>query len=65
MISSPVIASDTVYIGSTDTFLYALAADTGTLNWKYRTENKIYSAPDVQGDQVYFSSVDGALFAVK
>jgi outer membrane protein assembly factor BamB len=45
--------------------LYALEADTGVLRWKYRTESKIYSAPDVQDNQVYFTSVDGALFAVK
>src|SRR5256714_15650885 len=35
--SSPVIAANTVLIGSEDCFFYALYANTGPLPWKYHT----------------------------
>jgi outer membrane protein assembly factor BamB len=63
--SAPVVASGTVYIGSTDTYVYAIDTDSGTLRWKYRTDNKIYSSPTVNNGVVYFSSVNGSLYAVQ
>ena len=59
------IASNTVYVGSTDGNLYALAAGDGTVRWKYKVDGNIYSAAAIDEDHVYFNSVKGSLYAVK
>ena len=45
--------------------LYALTANRGNLRWKYRSDNKIYSSPTVKDGAVYFSSVNGSLYAIQ
>jgi hypothetical protein len=45
VLSSPTFASGTVYVGSSDHFLYALDAATGTLKWKFKTGERITSSP--------------------
>ena len=63
-IASPAVASDTVYQGGTDGFLYALARASGALKWKFETRGRIVSSPAVAGGAVYFLSYDGNLYAV-
>jgi outer membrane protein assembly factor BamB len=59
------VASDTVYVGSTDAHLYAIDAEQGKLRWKYKVDGKIYSAAAIDEKHVYFNSVNGTLYAVQ
>ena len=61
--SSPVVAG-MLYVGSYDGSLYALDAETGTVRWKYSTENRIDFAPAVVDWVVYFGSRDGYFYAL-
>ncbi len=64
VLSSPAVADGTLYIGSSDRFLYALDAATGALKWKFETAGRITSSPAVSADVVYFGSFDSNVYAV-
>lgn len=63
--SSPAIAADgTIYVGSTDTKLYAISRN-GTLKWTFAAQAEIRTSPAVGADgTVYFGSDDGRLYAI-
>jgi len=64
--SSPSSSPDggTIYVGSNDSYLYALTAD-GRLLWKYQTGGEVFSSPAVGADgTVYVGSLDEKLYAV-
>jgi eukaryotic-like serine/threonine-protein kinase len=63
-ISSPAVAGDSVFVGNTDNFLYAVNRDTGALKWKFETKGRIVSSPAVASGIVYFGSYDGTFYAV-
>jgi eukaryotic-like serine/threonine-protein kinase len=65
VLSSPAIAGDTVYIGSSDHMLYALDRATGAKKWAFKTESRITSSPAVNAGVVYFGSFDGNFYAVE
>jgi len=65
ILSSPAIANGTLYVGSSDHFLYALDLAAGTLKWKFKTESRITSSPAVSGGLVYFGSFDSNFYAVE
>lgn len=64
---SPTISptGDRVYIGSWDNHLYAIDAQTGTLEWRYETGSYIAGSPavDEQG-RIYVGSADGIVYAL-
>jgi len=62
--SSPAVADGTVYVGSTDNYLYAVDANDGTIQWRFKTNNKVASSPAVTSGTIYFGSNDGRLYAV-
>jgi outer membrane protein assembly factor BamB len=64
--SSPAIGSDgTIYVGSYDSYLYAINPD-GTLKWKFKAEQIIDSSPAIGADgTIYFGSWDQSLYAVR
>jgi eukaryotic-like serine/threonine-protein kinase len=64
VLSSPAVANGTLYVGSSDHFLYALDAATGALKWKFKTESRVTSSPAVSGGLVYFGSFDSNFYAV-
>jgi outer membrane protein assembly factor BamB len=64
VLSSPVAAGDTLYVGSSDHFLYALDLAAGTVKWKFKTDSRITSSPAVSGGVVYFGSFDSNFYAV-
>ncbi len=64
VISSPAVVSGIVYVGSTDTNLYALEAATGALRWKFPTGSWLVSSPAVSSGIVYFGSYDSNFYAV-
>lgn len=61
--SSPVFMNDSLYIGSTDGFLYALNANDGKIKWKAKTNRSIYSSPAVEGGLIFVGSNDGYFYA--
>jgi len=62
--SSPVYHGGTVYVGSANGTLYAIARETGQERWRFETEGKIRSTAVLDGGTVYFGSWDGHVYAV-
>jgi outer membrane protein assembly factor BamB len=54
--STPLIHENTLYIGSLDSNFYAIDVSTGTEQWHYKTENKIYSTAAIYQDLICFES---------
>jgi outer membrane protein assembly factor BamB len=63
-LSSPALAADAVYFGSGDGNVYALAAATGTLLWKYHTGNVVHASPALAAATVYVGSWDSYFYAL-
>ena len=64
--SSPAIGPDgTIYVGSSDSSLYAVNP-AGTLEWRYVTGGVVRSSPAIADDgTVYVGSDDNSLYAIK
>ncbi len=62
--SSPVLASGRVYVGSSDTNVYALDAATGEVIWKRATGDQVRATPTVAGGVVYVGSWDERMYAL-
>jgi outer membrane protein assembly factor BamB len=65
--SSPALSGDgsTVYVGSTDDNIYALATANGSLSWAVTTGGAVESSPAVGSDGVvYVGSGDDKLYAI-
>lgn len=62
---SPVVAGDgSLFISSTDHYLYALTSS-GSLRWRFATQYQIWGTPAVGADgTVYVGSLDGVLYAL-
>lgn len=63
--SSPAVVDDTVYVGSNDGNLYAIATADGTERWRTETDDAVYSSPVVADGVVYVGSYDGTVYAVE
>jgi eukaryotic-like serine/threonine-protein kinase len=64
VLSSPAVTADTIYVGSSDHFLYALDRNSGSEKWKFKTEGRVTSSPSISNGLVYFASYDGNFYAV-
>jgi len=64
VISSPVLAEGSVYVGSDDGKLYAFDAANGTVRWTFQTPAPVRSSVAVADETIYFGSYDGAFYAV-
>ncbi len=64
VISSPAVAGGSLYVGSTDGYLYAVDLDSGAMKWKFKTRARVVSSPAVAGGLIYFPSYDGWFYAV-
>ncbi len=62
--SSAAIAGGVVYIGSDDSFLYAIDLKTGKQRWKFETPFMVRSSPTVHNGAVYFGNDDGIFYCV-
>ncbi|MBU4223448.1 MAG: PQQ-binding-like beta-propeller repeat protein [Euryarchaeota archaeon] len=62
--SSPAVSSDTVYIGSMDSNVYALDATSGNVRWKYKTGDKVKSSPTISDSTVFIGSLDKYFYAL-
>jgi outer membrane protein assembly factor BamB len=63
--SSPAVVNGVVYVGSYDTYVYAINAATGAKLWRYKTGAAIVSSPAVANGVVYIDSTDGYFYALK
>jgi outer membrane protein assembly factor BamB len=62
--SSPAVIDGTLYIGSRDSYIYALDAETGERLWAFKTGSWVESSPVVVNGVVYCGSNDGNLYAL-
>ena len=64
IISSPVIGSGRVYIGSTDGKVYSLDLLNGNDSWTFDTEDDIEASPLLLDDAVYIGNLSGEFFCL-
>jgi eukaryotic-like serine/threonine-protein kinase len=62
--SSPAVADGVVYVGSRDSHLYALDAETGRQIWAFQAGSWVDSSPVVVNGVVFFGSNDSYVYAV-
>lgn len=62
--SSPAVVDGTVFLGSDENVVLALAADSGAEQWRFETANAVRSSPAVAGRYVYVGDDDGTLYAL-
>ena len=62
--SSPAVASNVVYCGSVDSYLFALSANDGSVIWSYQTGGFLFSSPTIANGVVYIGSYDGNIYAL-
>jgi len=62
--ASPVVANDTVYVASTDHWLYALDAKQWGIKWRFKAGGIIRYAPAVWNNRVYFSARNNHVYAL-
>ncbi|OGS22970.1 MAG: hypothetical protein A2252_07795 [Elusimicrobia bacterium RIFOXYA2_FULL_39_19] len=62
LISSPSKSGDVIYIGSADTYLYAVNASTGGIINRYVSNGKIVGTPAISNDAVYFGTLSGGFY---
>jgi glucose dehydrogenase len=63
-LSVPGIARDRVFVGSTNNYLYALDADDGEIEWKWRAGGDVIGTAGDAMDRIYFASLDNMLLAL-
>lgn len=60
----PVVAGDTVLVGSGDRHVYAFDAASGKQNWRFRTEGQVVASPAVHDGLVWVGCADGGVYAL-
>jgi eukaryotic-like serine/threonine-protein kinase len=63
LLSSPTIAHDKVFFGSSDGNLYCLDLTSGKQLWSFNVGVPVMSTPLVSGNVVYVAAYDGRLYA--
>lgn len=60
--ASPVVCDNIVYVGSTDSILYALYIKSGTKAWSFKTNGGIRSNVCINGEYLYLNGGDGIIY---
>ncbi|TDD49698.1 hypothetical protein E1286_13315 [Nonomuraea terrae] len=63
VMSSPVVAGDTLFVGANNGRFYALATDTGQILWSHEIGTWVGAGPAVSGNTVVTGAWDGNLYA--
>ncbi len=63
-LSSPVVSNGAVYFGNGDTNIYALDAASGTLKWKFKTDDVVHASPAISDDTLFVGSWDSFFYAL-
>jgi outer membrane protein assembly factor BamB len=65
VLSSPAIADNRIYIGSSDHYIYSLNASTGALIWSFQTADMVLeSSPAVADGKLYIGSWDRHIYCL-
>ncbi|MHC4921058.1 MAG: outer membrane protein assembly factor BamB family protein [Planctomycetota bacterium] len=64
ILSSPVVANGTVYIGSSDQSVYAVDIANGKKTWSFPTDDIVDAPPLVLDGRVYIGSADAFFYAL-
>jgi len=72
IVGSPVIANEIIYVGSSDSAIYALDTNrNGVEEWKAeildekgKKHEKLWNSPVIQGNTLYISTFDGHIYAL-
>jgi outer membrane protein assembly factor BamB len=64
LVGGVAVSEDTVYFGSDDAKVYAVDVDTGIERWSFKTDDSIWSTPQLVGGILYVTSQDGKLYAL-
>ena len=64
MTTSPTVAGQTVLLGAKDGRVFGLDAQTGGVQWSFKTGGEVSASPIVVGDTMYVVSRDGTLYAI-
>lgn len=62
--SRPVVSGASVYIGALDNKMYSYVVSNGLKLWEYKTRNWVMSSAAADGNNAYFGSNDGNVYAV-
>jgi outer membrane protein assembly factor BamB len=62
--SSPGLIGNMLYVGSSDSYVYAIDTRNGAIKWKYKTQRPICSSPAVSTTGVCIGSQDGNLYSI-
>src|SRR5690606_26051431 len=66
--SSPTISVEgsnlTLFVGSSEGYLYAIDGKTGALRWKFKTNGAIRSTPAIYNGKVFIGSWDTYVYAI-
>src|SRR4051812_32316177 len=62
--SSPVVINQTIYVGGSDSALYALDIGSGKILWKFITKGEIRSDVAIHLDKLFLLSGDGAVYCL-
>lgn len=62
-LSSPLVVDSLVYIGSSDSNLYAINTETGLLQWKSQTGQAVHSKPAYADGKLVCTSWDNVIYA--
>jgi len=64
VVSSPAVVDGVVYVGSLDSYVYAVDVATKEQLWRFETGDKVFSSPAVVDGVVYVGSLDNYLYAL-
>lgn len=64
IVGSPVLADNTIYVGTSDGKVYALDALYGEKKWEFDTKAKIWTSPAFNDGVIYVSNYERKLFAI-
>lgn len=62
--ASPVVNGNLVFVGSTDSILYALDIRSGRKMWQFHTNGEIRSNVCISGDTLFLNGGDGNIYAL-
>lgn len=62
--ATPLIVSDTVYVGAMDRHLYALNLGTGEVEWEFQREGAFGSTPALNDGTLYIGAFNDTFYAV-
>ncbi|MFH1100467.1 MAG: PQQ-binding-like beta-propeller repeat protein [Methanobacteriota archaeon] len=63
--SSPAVVSSRLYVGSDDTYMYCMNANTGQRLWRYSVGSMVRSSPTVGQGKVFFGADNGIVYCLR